>query len=1605
MLQRSNDPRHPTNFSWTVSAVSHVTLPNSLGTGTWAIFEAMANHIINPTTPRAVGETQVTRKYEDVIKAWLMTSAEASFRFNTARHLGAQCGPFVCQFSGGDQFITRWGVMSGRERDALYAAQKRSGVVSFPERVPGVFDPDGARLKEMRAQVCAQYHAERLVEKQRLWLLEHVRTLDVALWRVWVKPAEMQETTFEEQMGYFSNMFTPRVDVVHSFDFTGLSSVVEGASRAIEGLLIAATGGEGVAGKTVRHMLSGLVPMALLGVAVMYCKAPMAMVLSAFKTAGFTVASFFPDSSMEPQFGENNECGTFAKMALAAIGGWMIGSQKAVNQFVIFISKSAPFIIGATTITEAFMEFVQWLVNKLLHFASREPVEFFTKRSKQVTAWILDTRRELASGADDVGKAERIVQLYKLGMELKAEYALTPAISEIERVFRELDSVYVNSSAAIAQMRSSRSEPLAVILRGDPGTGKSNMISMLHGYVMALAFPNEVKDLLARGLDTDCMKYQKDTGKFWAGYDATRHRTLVIDDAGTALPAVGAADNDFMTFMRCINTSSCPLEMASISDKGVTYFRSELILATTNMVKERWLHYASMVMTNPEAITRRMRMFVTVTVKPGRTSHDGIKIAPEWCDKDDSWMLEVVEDGKPDILFGNLKDFARHIVAEMRRRNTIYRNLRGAVETGIRQLLEEGDVVVNPVADAVPQMRDFEDGSEGPSAGSYYYRVCTRAWNWFNLGQYMTACDEHAKAKAAGEKWANEMIVYLGKLCKVSYSWLTPLMSLTSVLAAVAAVVGGLLVKTGWSLFTKKAKRETLVVVPEFASDEQAEEEMRHKIIKNSYTISLMRGCETVASDCGNILFVDKRYAVMPNHYFRHFAKWIAHYHDELDHMWVKFTNASGAHFLEPLSRFNSVAEMGGYCKCDVDGVFEDAVLVALNTHEHTSLVGRFISKADTVKDIHQFFVTKCNPDGVDRTLVEGRFDGPLKYAPANDPHEFNRIQMRAQYTIENRTGDCGSVVTLLGRPFGGRKIVGIHVAGSSSKKTGVAIVLTDEWLASALITVRTVKYNMTSTEDSVVPAVFDPQINSGDLDECITHKITVRTNVSKSMDINSMVPSAMIGWAPISEIPSDCSFPSVRRGLEAYTEKPVVTGEYGELYEAAATAALNSSRCPHKLNNRMLTIAEALSGMCQHGRFAEPVNHTTSPGFPMMNSGMPKSKLWCTRTGELKVDSMAYRVLVSDVKALENRLIAGQNILSIFQVSPKPELRKPGKLPRIIQGAPLALVVVWRKFFWSFMLHYASWTPEKEAVIGLNPYCDWPDLARYLSPAGVHEFCVGAGDYSKFDQSHEPAISRAIGRAVITRYGDDGMTRARALLWQDLCGVHVTFGHMVYKLPKGLPSGHPGTALVNSLYNMTLFRLAYASVHLKDDAGPFGFAPSRAVILFSRFSDRVKLAVLGDDNIFGSADPEFNEMVLPDIMKQFGATYTLDTKEGQAVTPFRSLSEVTFIGRHFYYDPRERVVLPSLRQKSVFRCGQYALKENQLTEAWYESTLRSVLYELSYHPQSFWDEWAPVAYFKWGERRSASVSLIGVSPGPKSRLRWREEHMKSDEFRLNFMK
>jgi hypothetical protein len=344
---------------------------------------------------------------------------------------------------------------------------------------------------------------------------------------------------------------------------------------------------------------------------------------------------------------------------------------------------------------------------------------------------------------------------------------------------------------------------------------------------------------------------------------------------------------------------------------------------------------------------------------------------------------------------------------------------------------------------------------------------------------------------------------------------------------------------------------------------------------------------------------------------------------------------------------------------------------------------------------------------------------------------------------------------------------------------------------------------------------------------------------------------------------------------------------------------------------------------------YVKSIPRSTSSGYPYTFGKDTKKTQFFGTNQDFDFTSEAAQKLKQKVSTVVSDAAQGIRHLHVFSPALKDELRKDAKVAegktRLISGAPIDYLIAFRMYFMSFMSACMRTKVATGLCVGVNPHSkDWDMLARRALMKGGK---VVAGDYKGFDANGHPQIFSAM-ITYINQWYNDGPenARIREVLWLELVNSrHVKAygdksGQTIYQWMSSLPSGHPFTALGNSIANICLLVLAY------NDATGEMYA----------FWHYIHPFVFGDDNLIAIADAlihVYNQNTLPQLLLPYGFVYTDENKAGDEAAPYRSLTEVSFLKRGFRYDetltmwvaPLERVSM----LKSLYWCSNARLSDS----------------------------------------------------------------------------
>jgi hypothetical protein len=429
-------------------------------------------------------------------------------------------------------------------------------------------------------------------------------------------------------------------------------------------------------------------------------------------------------------------------------------------------------------------------------------------------------------------------------------------------------------------------------------------------------------------------------------------------------------------------------------------------------------------------------------------------------------------------------------------------------------------------------------------------------------------------------------------------------------------------------------------------------------------------------------------------------------------------------------------------------------------------------------------------------------------------------------YSLNTRVGDCGSPI-VVNETQVLRKICGIHNAGSKDGKCyGESVTQMD--LLRALKKVPG-QLQIILDADMFKGACFNIDINPDNLTKVVPslkfNPLSVCTNPPSSASKSELRHSAILGTlckpstkpAHLRPILINNELVDIKRKnlAKAAMDTPFISREEVKSAAFPVKQKLLANRIPAL--TRILNFEEAITGS-DDSQYMEPINRSSSPGYPWINDRNKSSK---GKQQWLGSDEYIFSEEVK--KACEYRIKLakkGMRAPTVWVDTLKDERRPIAKVDegktRVFANGPMDFTIVFRQYFLGFMAHVMENRIFNEQSIGTNTWStDWSRTAKYLQRKGKK---VIAGDFSTFDGTLNSCI---VGNFIddVNEYYDDGPENAliRQVLFSEIFNsIHLfspdpsDCAAIFYMWTHSQPSGCPITTPLNSYYNSVSMRVVY---------------------------------------------------------------------------------------------------------------------------------------------------------------------------------------------------
>lgn len=1278
----------------------------------------------------------------------------------------------------------------------------------------------------------------------------------------------------------------------------------------------------------------------------------------------------------------------------------------------------------AVTGLEGFLEFMKKGVMQVVEFFAKRFHPNLAKRMEKlrdpVDVWIRKIDElELASVTNqsdpDQKALDELVDCCVQGAAYRDAFRHTPMEKFICEAFAKAKRLLSPHTGALSARNNFRVEPVSVFLYGGAGVGKTSILTRFATSALVMSGLCEAKDAKAN-------LWQKGTSKYWNSYAG--QLALGLDDFGQEKPYQGQEESEYMTLIRAKGCWSFPLAMADVESKGKTFFRSKLMVATTNVDKMK--DQVGTILYSDSAVERRIDYPLRLEVHPDYLKEGGVpgELDYEKLQKEVARRAQLYRDGKLTLrspcdvypwyvwkvykhdFFSvqtgepveyDLHDLLVEISKKLRDRSAMHKNAEADLDdflAGLTPIKEQSGREIEEIStfldgdfldlDEISEMT-LEQFAEQREKVEMSLRMHTMSktlkfqdrWELFKL-------------------WINTQITSVAAVIHRN-KWI--ILGVVAVAAAVGLLVAA--VRGMWSFvksfFSKKKDNDKgqrrqsnrLVTKPRPVVQLGSDNAVLRTFYSDTYKmfVEYVVGGEALCEIFGQVQFLNGGISVCPYHFITSLES-LEKSKDVGTEVRVNMRNAINGDLEYGAAKAVTAAQILKLPRERVPG--EDVVFMnwePLNVRAHTAKEHHIIEEEhfkllSMASRPARLSICDIDINGVLQSGTMPRFFQCEKLI-AHKPMRLTNSSENArvwEYCLNTQEGDCGAPLTLTKQDGVGKYYLGFHIAGDGHNKGFSAVVtkeMYDRHTAKLGVKGRPV------VKDTLMPACEQagrPILEFEDTDRIPeaynSGSFTVIGKVEKAVNVSSkskIFPTVLHGvLGPAVDVP--VALGPVRDGAHTIypmenaiqankTPVMVVDTELPIWQQAMHVAGKKFMEVtgPSRLNARVLTFEEACIG--NPVLKLKAINRNSSAGYPYCLEYSSGKKHFFGRGDEYDLTGPAAQLLRSDVEKIIEKAKKGERSPVIYNDFLKDERRSPEKvanhMARLISSSPLDYTIAVRMYFGAILSAMFSNSIDSGLAPGACVYQDWGTLAKHLQSKGGAVF---DGDFKRFDSTQQPDLLMLICDFINDWYTTQEITvgtccpggqicednLVRYVLFQDLIHSRHLGGlsskhDIVYQWNKCLPSGHPLTTLVNSLFSLLM--LSYSYIVLTGDR--------------LGFWDHCFANSFGDDNIVNVDDETkdvFNQVTVAKVLwEDLGMVYTAGAKDGSEI-PYKTLEECTFLKRSFHFDGKWLAPL----ELNSFMQTFYWAKNKLFVDQTIRSDLNNALEELSLHTQEVWDEHAP---------------------------------------------
>lgn len=758
----------------------------------------------------------------------------------------------------------------------------------------------------------------------------------------------------------------------------------------------------------------------------------------------------------------------------------------------------------------------------------------------------------------------------------------------------------------------------------------------------------------------------------------------------------------------------------------------------------------------------------------------------------------------------------------------------------------------------------------------------------------------------------------------------------------------------------------------------------RSAVLDSVYSLVLVNS-KGDARHQGFMMFVNSSLAVMPKHYRAQFrAMMDLGGIDTSQIIHVVNTRNPSFTFTVPFLKFMQLAG-----KVDPLNDVEFVSFASLKVRAHRNITGSFIRETDIPRYCgHGVRLDVSSFDS--QNVFTHRIESCSKVSLVNNLESTSPINRAWEYTkAKTFVGDCGSPLTLIDTSCAsGRIVLGMHIAARGTTSQGYSSVITQEMIQDAIEHLSEINDNFVADlelQGFKLSPCEDPFpemgsfMNIGKIDAA--YNLPRKTKYYPIGDVYGMfgeynyLPARLSPFERNGEI-----ITPMLNAVQPYSG-PVYHYHHEFIDQAIHVAMSRFTAASSKDTRMILPIETAILGDPMMKLRSIPRN--TSPGFPHALTVKNGKKKFFGEDAEYDLTSEEFETVRERVEHILTEAKKGQRLCHVFIDFLKDELRSEEKVEagktRLISCAPMEYTIAVRMMFGAFTSSFFRHHTTSGMCPGICAYTDWALLAHHIQKKGPSVF---DGDFAGFDTSEQADILERL-CDFINKWYDDGPdnARIRKVLFMELTHSRHLGGDgkdqsFIYQWNRSLPSGHPLTTIMNSMYALSVLAICYVKI-TGDLVG---------------FWEKVSAAVYGDDNLVNVSDEvkeAFNQVTVSQAMDEvLGMKYTSGRKDGK-LEPYTTLDKVTFLQRGFR---REDGYMYSPLKLESFLYTPYWGKNRMLERQIVADCMEKSLEELSQHDDESWGKYAP-QIIEYLVKECGVMRAIPTKKGYQTLIRSYDDH------------